>query len=150
MGNPRETGISSITGKVLIIRHANESERIDISDILKKRSGGSLDLSGADVVVASQEASLLGFAVLTHDEGRGGCLSLSEGKLHRGIGRVMLDHLLDYSAVKRVFADRVAARHLLTMGFKRESASERKEAGMRNTREGRGRGSSLIFVRASS
>jgi hypothetical protein len=84
MRNPRETGISSITGKMLIIKHASESEQIDVADIMKKRAGESLDLSRDDIVTTSQGDRLLGFAVLKNDaRGRsGGRLSLSDDRLH--------------------------------------------------------------------
>ena len=153
MKNPRETGISSITGKMLTIRHANESERIDVADILKKRAKETLDLSKDDIVIASQGDLLLGFAVLKKDaRGRGGCLSLSDGRLHRGIGRAMLRHLFDYSAANNVSADLVAARHLLDMGFKRERRSARNKAGsvLRNDCGGRRKGSSFIVARTSN
>jgi hypothetical protein len=129
MRNPRETGISGITGKVLYIRHASESERIDIADILKKRAGKFPDISEADIVVASQEAQLLGFAVLTKNAGGvSGRLNLYESGRRRGFSREMLRHLFDYSTVKHVAADRVSARHLRSMGFQRERASARKDA----------------------
>jgi ribosomal protein S18 acetylase RimI-like enzyme len=152
MGNPRETGISSITGKVLYIRHANESERIDIAEILKKQTGRSLDVPEGDAVVASQEDRLLGFALLSKDtRHRAGCLSVYESRRHRGIGREVLRHLFEYSAVKYVAADRVAARHLLEIGFKRESTLARKDAGIpHNAYGGNRKASSFIFARASN
>ena len=67
MRNPRETGISSITGKVLTIRHANESEGIDVADIIKRRTGETLDISRDEIVIASQGERMLGFAVLKKD-----------------------------------------------------------------------------------
>ena len=144
MRSTRETGISGITGKMLTIRHANESERIDIADMMKQ-SGQTRDISGDEVVVASQENRLLGFAVLTNeDEGRGGRLTLSGVRLHRSIGREVLRHLLDYSTVKRVSTDRSAARHLASLGFQSEGVG-----GLRNDRE-RGKRSSLMFARASN
>src|SRR3990172_4212284 len=101
MKKTRNTGISSITGKVLYIRHATESERIDIAEILKKRTGKSPDILGADIVVASQESRPLGFAVLTKNAGGlSGCLDLYESGRHRGFGREMLRHLFDYSTVR--------------------------------------------------
>jgi hypothetical protein len=136
---------------MLTIRHANESERIDVADIMKKRAGETLDLSTDDIVIASQGDELLGFAVLKTDaRGMGGCLSLSGGRLHRGIGREVLRHLFDHSAARYIYADRIAAQHLLGLGFKRESASAMKEAGgiLRNTCTGRGKGSS-VFARTS-
>jgi GNAT superfamily N-acetyltransferase len=153
MGNPRKTGISSITGKVLYIRHANESERIDIAEILNKQAGWSLDVSEGDAVVASQEDRLLGFALLSKDtRHRAGCLSLYESRRHRGIGREVLRHLFEYSAVKYVAADRVAARHLLEIGFKRESTLARKDAGIRHNAKNGGnrKASSFLFARASN
>jgi len=155
MRNPRKTGISSITGKMLTIRHANESEQIDVADSMKKRGEETLYLSRDDIVIASQGDRLLGYVALMRNDatGRdGGCLSLSDGRLQRGIGREMLRHLFDYSSVKNVSADRVAARHLIAMGFKRKKGFVRNKAGsvLRNACVGRGRGASFIVARASS
>jgi uncharacterized protein YrrD len=153
MRNPRETGISSITGMMLTIRHANESEGIDVADIIKRRRGETLDISKDEIVIASQGDQMLGFAVLKKDaRENGGCLSLSDGRLQRGISREMLRHLFDYSSVKNVSADRVAARHLIAMGFKRKRGSVRNKEGsvLRNSCVGRGRGSSFIVAHASS
>jgi GNAT superfamily N-acetyltransferase len=138
MRKSRETGISSITGKVLYIRHATESERIDIADILKMRTGTSPDISVADIVVASQESQPLGFAVLTKNAGGlSGCLDLYERGRGRGFGREVLRHLFDYSAVKHVAADRAGARHLRGMGFQLDRDPARKSVVLRNTCGGR-------------
>jgi hypothetical protein len=155
MRNPRETGISSITGKMLIIKHASESEQIDVADIMKKRAGESLELSRDDIVIASLGERLLGYAALMRDapERDGGYLSLSDGRLQRGITRQMLRHLFAYSEVKDVSADRVAARHLIAMGFKRKRGSVRNKEGgsvLHNVIGGRGRDSSFIVARPSS
>jgi hypothetical protein len=131
MRNPHETGISSITGKMLIIKHASESEQIDVADSMKKRAGESLDLSRDDIVTTSQGGRLLGYAALIRDvtERDGGWLSLSDGRLHRGITREMLRHLFAYSAVNEVSADRSAARHLIAMGFKQKRGSVMNKEG---------------------
>jgi GNAT superfamily N-acetyltransferase len=152
MRNPRETGISGITGKVLTIRRANEFERIGIADILKKQVGKSQDISGAEIVVASQEARLLGFAVLTKDAGGlSGRLNLHESRRSRGYGREVLRHLLDHSAVKHVAADRVSAPHLHSLGFERESASAGKDAvDLSNACGGRKGESYVMFERLSN
>jgi hypothetical protein len=138
MRKSRDTGISGITGKVLYIRHATESERIDISGILMKQAGKSRDISGADIVVASQESRPLGFAVLTKNAGGlSGCLDLYESGRHRGFSREVLRHLFDYSTVRHVAADRAGARHLRGMGFQLDRDSARKSVVLRNTCGGR-------------
>ncbi len=151
MRNPRETGISSITGMMLTIRHANESEGIDVAEIIKRRTGESLDISRDDVVIASQGDRMLGFAVLKKDAmGKGGgCLHLYDGRLHRGIGREMVRHLFDYSVAKDVYTDRVAARHLITMGFKPKKGSTRNkdDSIMRNACVEGGRAYSFVMPR---
>lgn len=154
MRNPRETGISSITGKVLTIRHANESEGIDVADIIKRRTGETLDISRDEIVIASQGERMLGFAVLKKDarEKGGGCLHLVDGRLHRGIGREMVRHLFDYSGARDVYADRIAARHLIAMGFKPKKGAMRNkdESIVRNACVGRGRAYSFIVPHAAN
>ena len=154
MRNPRETGISSITGKVLTIRHANESEGIDVADIIRRRTGETLDISRDEIVIASQGNRMLGFAVLKKDAKRkgSGCLRLVDGRLHRGIGREMVRHLFDYSGAKDVYADSIAARHLTAMGFKPKKGSLRKRDNsiVCNACTGRGKAYSFIVPRAAN
>jgi hypothetical protein len=52
MSDPRKTGISGITGKFATIRHATESDIVDVEEYLRKHHSDS-DLKNADVVVAS-------------------------------------------------------------------------------------------------
>ena len=59
MKKPRITEKSSIIGKVLYIRRASEAEREDAGVIIKKNADGQMDLTNDEIVVASQENSIL-------------------------------------------------------------------------------------------
>ena len=96
MKKPRITEKSSIIGKVLYIRRASEAEREDAGVIIKKNADGQMDLTNDEIVVASQENSILGFAVLRKGAGiKSGCVGLFETRGHRGIGKQLLSYLIE-------------------------------------------------------
>lgn len=137
MTNPRLTGISNITGKVVYIRHATEWER----ELLAMRANGRRhDTSGAEfrqVVVAAEENRIIGFAVLQKGaDSREACVSVSELKSRRGIGAPIVRHLMEYSPEKTVYAASGRPRYFTSIGFtrKRSSPAERKKYAERSCR----------------
>ncbi len=104
MSDPRKTGISGITGKMVTIRHATESDLVDLEDYLRKHHTDS-DLQNAEVVVASEDRRIIGFGILKK-ENETGCVSLFEDSRRKGIGSTIVKHLLEYSTVKRLYATR--------------------------------------------
>ena len=107
MSDPRKTGISGITGKMVTIRHATESDLLDLEEYLRKNHTDS-DLKNAEVVVASEDRRIIGFGILKK-ENETGCVSLFEDSRRKGIGSTIVKHLLEYAAVKRVYASRYAS-----------------------------------------
>jgi len=103
MKNPKQTGISSITGKVLYIRRASEAERQDAGTVIMKNADGYMDLTNDEIVVASQEDRVLGFAVLRKGTGiKTGCVGLFETRGHRGIGKQLLRYLIEHRTAEAV------------------------------------------------
>ena len=106
MSDPRNTGISGITGKVVVIRHATESDRTDLEEYLRRHHAGS-GLGNAEIVVAAEDRRIIGFGILKKDD-QAGCVSLFEDSRRKGIGSTILNHLTEHSAVKRLYASRYA------------------------------------------
>ncbi len=104
MSNPQITGISSITGKMVSLRHANDTDRVIVEEYLKQSSADS-DLRDAEIVVAAENDRIIGFGILKR-ENDAGCVSLFEDSRRRGIGSTILSHLVEFSPVSRVYASR--------------------------------------------
>jgi N-acetylglutamate synthase-like GNAT family acetyltransferase len=122
MADPRITGMSGITDKIVYIRHAQDADIVNIREALKSNKAGRVDLSCSDVVVALEDQRMIGFGILER-EGRdagAGCLSLVEKGGRRGIGLSILRHLLEHAeGVSRVIASRDLSRYLSDIGFHR-------------------------------
>ncbi len=104
MADPRITGISRITGKMVSIRHANDIDRVIVEEYLKQSSADS-DLTNAEIVVAAENERIIGFGILKR-ENDAGCVSLFEDSRRRGIGSTILNHLMEFAPVSRVYASR--------------------------------------------
>lgn len=101
MPNPRFTGISSITGKTVYIRHATEWDAVNIQDCLNRHGLEERGLRQSDVVVAAEGDRLIGFAILEKGhESDADCLTVTEDIRRRGIGAPIVRHLMEYAQVK--------------------------------------------------
>lgn len=116
MSDPRKTGISSITGKLVSIRHATDTDRVIVEEYLKQHHSDS-DLNDAEVVVAAENERIIGFGVLKKEDDEG-CVSVFEDSRRRGIGSTIVNHLMEYAPVQRVYAARYAS-YFTRSGFTR-------------------------------
>jgi N-acetylglutamate synthase-like GNAT family acetyltransferase len=107
MPDPRKTGISSITGKIVTIRHATETDLINVGEYLKKNHTDS-ELNNAEVVVAAEDSRIIGFGILKKTDSEG-CVSLFEDSRRKGIGSSIVKHLMEYASLKKVYATRYAS-----------------------------------------
>jgi N-acetylglutamate synthase-like GNAT family acetyltransferase len=122
MSDARKTGISSITGKMVVVRHATEHDLVDVGEYLKKHHTDS-DLNNAEVVVAAEDRRIIGFGILKR-ENDAGCVSLFEDSRRKGIGATIVKHLVEHSGVKKVYASRYAS-YFTHFGFTRTKTSAR-------------------------
>jgi len=130
MPNPRFTGISSITGKTVYIRHATEWDVVSIQDYLKQHGEEERDLRQSDVVVAAEGDRLIGFAILEKGRERdANCVTVTEDVRRRGIGAPIVRHLMEYAQVKTVYSSAVMNRYFTQLGFARAKTTKRKRAG---------------------
>jgi N-acetylglutamate synthase-like GNAT family acetyltransferase len=130
MSDPRKTGISSITDKTVVIRHATETDRVRVEEYFRNH-GNVADLGNADLVVAAEEGRIIGFGILKK-ENEAGCVSVFEDSRRKGIGSVIVKHLMEYEPLKRVYATRNVS-FFTRYGFVRKTSQPRARA----TRSGR-------------
>jgi N-acetylglutamate synthase-like GNAT family acetyltransferase len=119
MPNSKLTGISGITGRVVYIRHATDWDRIMIG----KRLGTKADrLTQDNAVVAVEEDRVIGFAILEKPgELRGkkdeGCVTIFEDNRRRGVGALVLRHLLEYGPTDAVYTISGRPEYFKRAGF---------------------------------
>jgi N-acetylglutamate synthase-like GNAT family acetyltransferase len=118
MSDPRKTGMSSITGKYVTVRHATERDLVDLEEYLMKHHANA-DLRDSDVVVAAEDRRIIGFGILKKEKDTG-CVSLFEDSRRKGIGSTIIRHLMEYAAVKRLYAARYTS-YFTRYGFLRSS-----------------------------
>ncbi len=116
MSDPRKTGISSITDKMVIIRHATDTDRVRVEEYLNKH-GKNENLADVDVVIAAEDERIIGFGIMKREQ-EDGCVSLFEDSRRKGIGSSIVKHLLSHSPLKRVYATHYAS-YFTNPGFAR-------------------------------
>jgi N-acetylglutamate synthase-like GNAT family acetyltransferase len=131
MTDPRKTGISSITDKTVVIRHATDTDRVRVEEYFKAH-GSADDLGNADVVVAAEEGRIIGFGILKKEQDAG-CVSVFEDSRRKGIGSSIVKHLMAYEPLKRVYATRNVS-YFTRYGFARKT-SQRPARATRSGRE---------------
>jgi len=107
MSDPRKTGLSSITDKMVTIRHATETDRVRVEEYLNKH-GKSENLTDAEVVIAAEDERIIGFGIMKKQQDAG-CVSLFEDSRRKGIGSTIVKHLLSHEPLKRVYAAHYAS-----------------------------------------
>ncbi len=119
MPNPKLTGISSITGKIVTIRHATESDMVSIEKKLKKYHLDADDLDASQFVVAAENGDIIGFGRLrkTGDVYDIGCVVVIEQQRRRGIGASIVRHLMEYAPVKTVYVVTDLVDYFTRLGF---------------------------------
>ncbi len=115
----KSTGISGITGKVVQVRHANEGDMVFIKDSLKRHHWDTLDVDNARFVVAVENGDLLGFGglTLTGEAGEINCIVVMEEKRKKGIGALIVEHLIEHAPVEKLYTLTDAAEYFRALGF---------------------------------
>lgn len=120
MPSPKETGISAITDKNVVIRHASES---DLAEIESRLDHHGLDIDDMDqdtFVVAVEDNKLLGFVamkIIGESDGAG-CVTIAEERRNRGVASQMVRHLIEHSPVPIVLVDQERAELFRELGFR--------------------------------
>lgn len=104
MYDPKRTGISGITGKMVVIRHATDTDLVRINEMYN-HSTGMPDIGAADVVVALEDDRIIGFGVLKR-ENDSACMSIFEDSRRKGIGESIKNHIMAIDPPEKVYAAR--------------------------------------------
>ncbi len=107
MPDPKNTGISSIAGKLVAIRHATDLDRVIVGDYLRQNHDDSR-LDNAELVVAVENDRIIGFAILKRADGAG-CLSVFEDSRRKGIGTPIVKHIAEFAPAEHIYATRYAS-----------------------------------------
>lgn len=115
----KETGISAITGKSVVIRHATGSDMVFIEESLKKHGSAIIDLQAFQFVVAAEDGDIIGFGGLRRkgDVCDIACAVVVEKRRNRGIGAAIVNHLIEYAPVDRVFVTTDLVEYFKELGF---------------------------------
>jgi len=106
MENRGGKGISGITGKIVMVRHATDRDRAIVEQYLgQDKSDEHID--GADIAVALENDRIIGFGILKKERGAG-CVSLFEDSRRKGIGSTIAKHLVRYAGLEKVYTTRTA------------------------------------------
>jgi len=117
--SPKVTGISDITGKIVKVRHATEADMGFIIENLEKYHLDTEALHYSEFVVATENGNLIGFGRLkkTGDAYEIGCVVVVEEKRRRGIGSLIVKHLLEYAPLDKVYVITDMVDYFKRLGF---------------------------------
>lgn len=118
-GSPKGTGISDSTGKTVKVRHAIDADRAFIEQELKKSGIDAGTLDYGEFVVATEDGNIAGFGRLrkTGKFYQIGCVVVVEKKRSRGIGALIVKHLLDFAEVDMVYVLTDLVDYFRKLGF---------------------------------
>jgi len=117
--SPKETGISSITGKIVQVRHATEADMGFIVENLQKHNLDTENLHHSQFVVAMENGNPIGFGRIkkTGETYEIGCVVVIEEKRSQGIGSLIVKHIIDYSPIKMVYVITDLVNYFKKLGF---------------------------------
>jgi N-acetylglutamate synthase-like GNAT family acetyltransferase len=130
--SPKETGIAEITGKTMKVRHATHGDMAFIQGELRKNNIDSENLDPQEFVVATENGDITGFGRLRRagEVYQIGCVVVVEDKRRRGVGSLIVKHLLDFTPVRLVYIVTDLVDYFEKLGFveMREGSKELLDA----------------------
>jgi N-acetylglutamate synthase-like GNAT family acetyltransferase len=143
------TGISDITGKIVRIKHATEADMGFILENLKKYHLDMEDLHHSQFVIAAENGNLIGFGRLKNigETYEIGCVVVIEERRGRGIGSLIVKHLIDYSPLKTVYVITDLVDYFIKLGFaKTEEGSKELLDSLDRTCKIKGKQNAVLMV----
>ncbi len=115
----KETGISAIRGKTVVIRHATDADMVFIEENAKKNGLNIIDPKMFQFVVAAENGDIIGFGGLRQagDVCDIACVIVVEKRRNRGIGEAIVNHLIEYAPVDRVYVATDLVEYFKQLGF---------------------------------
>jgi len=117
--SPKETGMSGIAGKTIKVRHATHGDMGFIQEELRKNNIDSENLDPQEFVVATENDTIAGFGRLRRagEVYQIGCVVVVEDKRRRGVGSLIVKHLLDFTPVSLVYIVTDLVDYFEKLGF---------------------------------
>jgi N-acetylglutamate synthase-like GNAT family acetyltransferase len=128
MANSKVTGLSSITGKIVYIRHATEWDLVELGGHLTPHQKDMLNLSQSEIVVAAEDERIIGFGILEKTSRNSGCLVVKKYTKRDGIGAFIVRHLLEYAPMKTIYTASAKPGYFRKLGFAKIKVSSQKPA----------------------
>ena len=115
----KETRMSEITEKTMKVRHATHGDMGFIREELRKSNIDSENLDPREFVVAMEDGSVAGFGRLRKagEAYQIGCVVVVEDKRRRGVGSLIVKHLLDFTPVSLVYIVTDLVDYFEKLGF---------------------------------
>ena len=115
----KETRMSEITEKTMKVRHATHGDMGFIREELRKSNIDSENLDPREFVVAMEDGSVAGFGRLRKagEAYQIGCVVVVEDKRRRGVGSLIVKHLLDFTPVSLVYVVTDLVDYFEKLGF---------------------------------
>jgi N-acetylglutamate synthase-like GNAT family acetyltransferase len=107
------------TGKTVKIRHATADDMAFIEEQLKKNSMDAGNLDFSEFIVATENGEIRGFGRMrkTGQFYQVGCVVVVEERRSRGIGSLIVKHLMDLSPVTMVYIPAELEEYFSKLGF---------------------------------
>ncbi len=125
---PGVTGISDVAGKTVRIRLAAEADMPFIEEQLRKNKMDSENLDFGEFLVATENGEIIGFGRVrkTGQFYQVGCVVVVEEKRSRGIGALIVKHMMDLSPVTLVYIPVELEDYFAKLGFARMQESSKE------------------------
>ena len=109
----------SLIGMTVTVRHATESDMVFIEENLRRHNFDAGNLDYRQFVVAAENGGIVGFGRLTKtgEMYAIGCVVVIEEKRGRGVGSLIVRHLLEESPVKLVYIVTDLVDYFKGLGF---------------------------------
>ncbi len=117
--SPKESGISPITGKTVVIRHATGADMVFIEENAKRQGLTITDPEAFRFVVAAENDDIIGFGGLrqTGDVCDIACVFVVEKRRNKNIGALIVRHLIEYAPVNRISVTTDLVDYFKQLGF---------------------------------
>jgi len=101
-----KTGISEITGKIVRVRHANEQDLFFIEEMLKAHGMPAEKLDFTEFVIAAENDVPIGCGRIRTTKGLNeiSCVEVVKEQIGNGVDSLMVEHLLEFAPMERVYA----------------------------------------------
>ncbi len=126
--SPKQTGISPITGKTVVIRHATGADMVFIEENAKKYGLNIVEFEAFRFVVAAENDEIIGFGGLrqTGDACDIACVFVVEKRRGGNIGAAIARHLVKYAPVDRVYVTTDLVDYFKQLGFAETNLTPRE------------------------